>query len=385
MKIFLLFFSFLFFYPLLSIGQRGYKLPPYAKSGHCYAKSYFKPVFTKDTLVYPVLKNEFHESNVRSSKVAVTIKPAFWNIAMMEKHPCLDRLRVTKSDPEVEEIIIALDTTDKSVFTYQKFSIEKLESGGNLEWQEIVCADRVTAPYLEKIERKLKDSGYLQDTSAIMLNWPEIKEAIVEYQIENDLPAIHFNKTTIEHMGLDFIENPIGIFSHPSVEVMPTYELPVFVGDPADCKSCIELVYESIPPRFAWLNFYTDFEHMGKKFSRKHYYRLLEPTSGAISRYPIVVDKSKDSFELKVFERKRIQKLESLFELRETVYGVTDKKRVRKICNALQSKGYFKEGKCKMKEMTTELGIALVRFQIDNNLFLGGLSLETIELLEIEW
>lgn len=385
MRTFNLLFSLLFLYPIFSFGQGGFKLPSFAKSGHCYAKSYFKPIFTKDTLVYPVLKNEFHESKVRSAKVDLVKKPAYWNIEMLEKRPCLNRLKITKSNSEIEEIIVALDTSDKSVFTYQKFPIEQLESGGNLEWQEIVCADRVTAPYLEKIERKLKDSGYLQDTSAIMLSWPDIKEAIVEYQIENDLPAIHFNKATIEQMGLDFIENPIGTFSNPSVEVMPTYEFPVFVGDPSDCKSCIDLVYETVGFKFAWMSFYTDFEHIGKKFSRKNYYRILEPIAGAIKRYPIVIDKSMDSFELKVFERKRIQKLGSLFEQREIAYGDLNKKRLRKICSALQSKGFFDEKNCKLKKMTTELSIAIVKFQIENNLFLGGLSIDTIHQLGIEW
>lgn len=181
--------------------------------------------------------------------------------------------------------------------------------------------------------------------------------------------------------------------NHPDLAFDEKYEFAVFTGTETEGIDLVELVY-------SYRNDYNYGEPMmTKKWIKKKADRnclsanpedclvwCLVEKPGPKEEILIVIDTTQtDQYRKRIFSREKIHEMKGFFEKREIPCRLPGKRLSRKICSALQEKGYLVENECKMRKFTGDLEEFFIDFQIDNNLFLGGLSLETLDLLGVEY
>ena len=90
-------------------------------------------------------------------------------------------------------------------------------------------------------------------------------------------------------------------------------------------------------------------------------------------------------YKMKKIRYSDIYKIEGLFERKDVFCGKIPVKVVRGVCRFLNEEGYISDENCNMRNFSDELLEAVTDFQMDNSLFIGGVSLETLDAMGVEY
>ena len=148
-----------------------------SERGICYAKCLLKDYYETWEETYPVYMGEKADSNSYVESI---------DIALENEEPLY--------------IQIVTDTILNKDYIMETFLFEKLIEGEYTKWREIVCAEDVSNELLYKIADKLISLEYL-DNRRIILN-KGIKEALVEFQKDNNLPVGLFDLETLKQLEI---------------------------------------------------------------------------------------------------------------------------------------------------------------------------------------
>lgn len=175
------------------------------------------------------------------------------------------------------------------------------------------------------------------------------------------------------------------LLNHPEIEFKPEYQFAVFTGTETEGIELVELVSGNGKPVTKWIKKKADRNCLSANPEDCLVWCLVEKP-GKQEKFQIVLDTTQtDQFKMKTFLRGSIYEMENFFEEKNIPCKLPRKRMSRKICRALKTNGYLSESNCKMRKFTNELAEAFLDFQIDNNLFVGGLSLETLDLLGVDY
>lgn len=175
------------------------------------------------------------------------------------------------------------------------------------------------------------------------------------------------------------------LLNHPELEFQSEYQFPVFTGTDPEGIDLVEMVYGDGKSTTRWIKKKADAACLSANPEDCLVWCLVE-IPGEQTKIQIVLDTTQTAqFKNQTFLRDRIHEMENFFEEREIPCRLPGKRMSRKICRALQTNGYLPESNCKMRKFTDELAEGFINFQIDNNLFIGGLSLETLDLLGVDY
>lgn len=106
---------------------------------------------------------------------------------------------VTRKVLEKEETTVKIDVpaTYKTVMNK-----ELVKEGGYQDWREVLCQDKLTSDRIRQIQTALKENGY--DPGPVdNIFGQQTKDALLQYQIDNELPQGNLNMETLESLGVE--------------------------------------------------------------------------------------------------------------------------------------------------------------------------------------
>lgn len=99
-----------------------------------------------------------------------------------------------------KKILVVKDINSTDKYEMKTFTTNELKKEGESEWQEIVCQGSVTTELIENIQRKLGAMGYTIKLTSVLDE--QTKEALSQYQKDNELPRGNLNIATLKKLGL---------------------------------------------------------------------------------------------------------------------------------------------------------------------------------------
>ena len=106
---------------------------------------------------------------------------------------------VTRKELDIEETVIKIEipATYKTVITK-----ELTKEGGYQDWREVLCQDQLTSDRIKQIQMALKENGY-NPGPADNIFGQQTKDALLQYQIDNELPQGNLNMETLRALGVE--------------------------------------------------------------------------------------------------------------------------------------------------------------------------------------
>ena len=81
---------------------------------------------------------------------------------------------------------------------------EIVSKGGHKDWKEVVCQIDVTKRFYRNIQIALIESGFGDGIIPDGKISRDTKEALLAYQLSNELPIGSLDVETLNHLGVDF-------------------------------------------------------------------------------------------------------------------------------------------------------------------------------------
>lgn len=172
---------------------------------------------------------------------------------------------------------------------------------------------------------------------------------------------------------------------HPEVQKLDEYKLPIYTGEPNDEIELKELTYYSEKPKTEWVKKKATRNCLSPNPEDCLVWCLVEVPGKKEKVWVVVKPEQTDQIDWQVFNKNQLIHLDDFFQRKEVYCQLPGKRMSRNICKALQSEGYMTDSKCKMRKFTDELAAGLLEYQTDNSLYKGGLSIETLEKLDVSY
>jgi len=104
---------------------------------------------------------------------------------------------------ETEEYILVKDTTQTSEYKVETVEYRKPVSfGGEIEWQEVICQNKIDKGLVQDIATVLIDEGFYSDNKIPSKLNMQLTKAMVEYQKEYGLYSGQMTMETLNHMKI---------------------------------------------------------------------------------------------------------------------------------------------------------------------------------------
>lgn len=176
------FFTALFcIFSFISFGQSYRDLPPNAEPGKCYAKCMIEDIWITEEYEIPVYIGKPDDETVKRKKKTI--------------------------GGETYEVVKKPRKVDPKYFEWKLITKRILEKkGGFTDWREILCAEKVTSYTIQKIQEALASEGFLTISSGEEKNrfGSKTKEALINFQKENDLPVGNLDLKTLDALGIHY-------------------------------------------------------------------------------------------------------------------------------------------------------------------------------------
>jgi hypothetical protein len=106
---------------------------------------------------------------------------------------------VTRKELEKEETVVKIEVPA----TYKTIMKKELsKKGGYQDWREVLCQDQLTTDRIKQIQRALKENGYNPGPIDNIFG-QQTKDALLQYQIDNELPQGNLNMETLQALGVE--------------------------------------------------------------------------------------------------------------------------------------------------------------------------------------
>ncbi len=198
--------------------NRSIDLHPYrgaplnAEEGKCYAKCLIEDQYGQEIISLIEYTGDDYESEYIELQT-VELSPATekWvrkiaDPSCLSDNPddCLVWCLVEVPSEEIERYVV-LDTTIIQDYVIEEYDQKYLiKAGGFNEWKEVVCAKDITTSFIQTIEQRLFEEGYIMELIGDGVNSAFIKSALAKYQKENGLPLGNFNLETIKALNVKY-------------------------------------------------------------------------------------------------------------------------------------------------------------------------------------
>ena len=170
---------FLFLLPVWLTAQTTLQLPP----GECYDTCLMPDVYQTHEIELPVFTGNQNDPHIER----------YW--------------RTIETSPGVEEqILVVKDLYHVDSYELRKYKMTVLvKKGGHEEEREVLCQEQLTEEVLLHIQQELAGGNYLPKGYEAGEDYEqEILNALMDYQIANQLPIGHFDYETLKSMGFGF-------------------------------------------------------------------------------------------------------------------------------------------------------------------------------------
>ena len=209
-----IFTLFLMFCSTLAFCQLS-DLPPDRKPGSCYAKAYV-PVSAENVAYavkiekYPVYIGE-RPSKVKVKTQKIITKPAEkdWvkkkadrNCLSADPNDCLVwcLVNTTKEESITLDVLKKPHKLNDNEWEYKEVEIMK-KKGGNTEWYEVICANKLTPDFIKEVQQMLLLKGFDTQAEPGVLD-AKTKSALAKYQKANALPVGQLDVETLASFGM---------------------------------------------------------------------------------------------------------------------------------------------------------------------------------------
>lgn len=106
---------------------------------------------------------------------------------------------VTRKVIDKEETTVKIEVPA----TYKTIMKKELsKEGGYQDWREVLCQDKLTSDRIRQIQTALKENGYNPGPIDNIFG-QQTKDALLQYQIDNELPQGNLNMETLEALGVE--------------------------------------------------------------------------------------------------------------------------------------------------------------------------------------
>ena len=104
---------------------------------------------------------------------------------------------------QTQKIAIVKDTSQT-----KQWKVRTINYYGNgapqVDWREVVCADKLDRLRISLIQDKLDEKGYYTGMTRGDYQNPKLHSALKSYQSDNNLPIGNYDIETIKSLGIDF-------------------------------------------------------------------------------------------------------------------------------------------------------------------------------------
>ncbi len=408
------------------------EFPPY-KSGKydidkCYKKCVTPAYFHVYHEKYPVFNGDFETVADDEIKEVVIrdipartewVKTASKNCSSPNVEDCLTWCLVEKPAEKIVRTIV-IDTVKNKSFEIESIELRKqINRGGELDWYEVVCKEEISKEFVYQLQVKLFELNYLETVERELEKIPnEVYKALYKYQLNNDLPYLHFNRITIEQLDLtkylikqkstDSISTKLGSnkisTSHPALNlkspkrydcqgrnyipdqyITQSKTFPIFTGDLEHSEIYLKEIEIKTHPSYS--EFIKTINRNCRSDNPKDCIvweiQVMPPTHESVK---IVSDTSKTkNYQLKTFE---IKTLVSSAEFTEWRTILCDKKITKSFLTSLSvllmENGFLDKFDPHIESFDENLKNALINYQKANNLQEGHLDYKTLKHLGLE-
>lgn len=187
-----------------------FDLPPNAVPGKCYAKCLNPPILEEYTTQYIVYTGNEPIEKIGYEVKTIEVVPAH-QIFEKQRIPdcystaedgCISKVLVTKP-AEFIKLKLLTDTTQTPNYEIRSIVAKRLvENASSQNWEEILCANKVTEKIINSIRTALSEKGY-QFTSQQPQIDSEVKSALLDFQKKYNLPQGNLNLKTLEALGVE--------------------------------------------------------------------------------------------------------------------------------------------------------------------------------------
>jgi len=186
--------------------------PPNAEPNACYEKVTFPDEYEIYDIAVPIYIGDdktIIKKHTRKEKITLLEAHSRWvqKVAdrnCISKNPekdCMVWCLVEEKAKVVKLDKVVIDTSITQDYDWEYFTIKKMmRKGGYSDWIEVLCSSDITNDLINSIRSiiGIPQEDYNFDVDA------EMRNKLVEYQKENDLPLGYLDYMTLEHMGLGF-------------------------------------------------------------------------------------------------------------------------------------------------------------------------------------
>jgi len=168
-------------------------MPPNPEPGKCYAKSMAPPIKAK-----PADTTYSTYSRYIGSK-EIKIVRRYHDVRIDATGRVQERVAidVPKKLRKLSEEDIMIDT----LYTYSAATNESV--GGTTFWNEIVCGSDITPVLVQQIADQLSNHGFQVNGVYEVLD-SDLKQAMIEFQRENELPVGQLDFETLDALGVAY-------------------------------------------------------------------------------------------------------------------------------------------------------------------------------------
>jgi len=178
----------------------------------CYAKCLISNTYKYESVgIYEYTGKDFDNEFVEEIMIQTEPSTAEWikkkadiNCRPANPDDCLVWCLV-ETEPEFQSYYVVKDTSQVKEFL--ELSVEQKwvdKQGGFTEWKEIVCAKDQTTEFYEDVQYALRQNNYDLNGSRPGIFDKATKEALKQFQKDNNLPMGNLDLETVGALGVEY-------------------------------------------------------------------------------------------------------------------------------------------------------------------------------------
>jgi len=162
-------------------------------------------------IILPIIKFEdisddiaFAKTKVRIVREPKYVKKVDRNCLAANPNDCFESVLLEQADAYTSYYVL-LDTSVTQNYIFKTFDEHNLyihPSPLNLEERKVICPTDLSIALLQEIQTELITRGFLEDQLSSEHFTKEIRMALVNYQIANDLPIGQLDAETLEELEI---------------------------------------------------------------------------------------------------------------------------------------------------------------------------------------
>jgi len=187
-------------------------LPPNAQPGKCYAKCLTEESYEEYEIEVPVYTGDPKSKKPKRKKKTIILQDGSskWikkkvdpNCDSQDHDDCLVWFLEEIPAVKVKRVIVK-DTSKTSEYVMEVFTIKETNLG-DTNWREVLCANEVNDYVIAQIRSALVERDFLLfKFGADNILDREAKEALKEFQRENNLPIGNLDFETLDFLGIEY-------------------------------------------------------------------------------------------------------------------------------------------------------------------------------------